>query len=92
MSRRFNVAALAVFASVAALACGASEPAVARSASFPEPAATVAVAPAPDPQAGSSVGDRAPGFEMQLADGTLVTFASLIAESRPAFLFFFATW
>jgi peroxiredoxin len=38
------------------------------------------------------VGDRAPDFEIRLVDGTLVTFAGLVAESRPTFLFFFATW
>ena len=95
MSRRFTVAALAVLAAVAALACGASGQGNARSASLPEaapPAEATVQSPAADPDVGSSVGDRAPDFEMRLADGTLVTFASLIAESRPAFLYFFATW
>ena len=95
MLRRFTVAALSVLAAVAALACGASGPGNARSASLPEagpPAEATVQSIAPDPDVGSSVGDRAPDFEMRLADGTLVTFASLIAESRPAFLFFFATW
>ena len=95
MSSRFNLAALSVLAAVAALACGASGPGNARSASLPEPAppaeATVQ-SPAPDPDVGSSVGNRAPNFEMRLADGTLVNSASLIAESRPTFLYFFATW
>ena len=36
---------------------------------------------APSPQSG-----------IALADGTLVKSESLIAESRPTFLFFFATW
>ena len=70
-------------------------PAVARSAPLPEPAPPPDVAvqsAARDPEVGSSVGSRTPDFEMRLADGTLVTFASLNAESRPAFLFFFATW
>jgi peroxiredoxin len=38
------------------------------------------------------VGNRAPDFEMRLADGTLVNSVSFIAESRPTFLYFFATW
>ena len=95
MSSRLTLAALSVLAVIAALACGASGPGNARSASLPGPAppaeATVQLA-APDPAVGSSVGDRAPDFEVRLADGTLVTFASLVAESRPAFLYFFATW
>ena len=95
LSRRLIVAALSVFVTAAALACGGSGTAVARSASPPAPAppADVAVqAPAPSPEVGSSVGDRTPEFEIRLADGTLVESASLLTESRPAFLFFFATW
>jgi hypothetical protein len=41
---------------------------------------------------GSKVGERVPDFEMSLADGTIVTSASLIENDRPAFLFFFATF
>ena len=89
LSKRFTVAALAVFAAVAALACGASGPADARSAS---PAETTVQSAATEPEVGSSVGDLAPDFEMRLADGTLVKSESLIAESRPTFLFFFAAW
>ena len=93
--RRFTVSALALFAAFTAVACGVSQPAVSRSAPLPEPAPPPDVAvqsAARDPEVGSSVGSRTPDFEMRLADGTLVTFASLNAESRPAFLFFFATW
>ena len=63
------------------------------------PAATAApAAPAPTtPPAqaipiGSDVGERAPDFEMTLADGSVVTLASLMAAERPTFLFFFATF
>ena len=95
MSKRFTVAALAVFAAVAALACGASGPADTLSGSPSEPVPPAEVAGqsrAPGPDVGSSVGDRTPDFEMRLADGTLVKSENLIAESRPAFLYFFATW
>lgn len=84
-----------MFAAFAALACGASGPANARPASPLEPApraVTTVQSPAAGPEVGSSVGDRTPDFEMRLADGTLVKSESLIAASRPAFLYFFATW
>jgi hypothetical protein len=29
---------------------------------------------------------------MQLADGSVVTSASLLSDGKPVFLFFFATW
>ena len=87
LSRISTLAALAAFAAAAAMACGASSAADARSSSTP-----TVQAPAPGPEVGSSPGDLRPDFEIRLADGTLVKSESLIAESRPAFLFFFATW
>ena len=63
------------------------------------PAATAApAAPAPTTSPtqaipiGNDVGERAPDFEMTLADGSVVTLASLMAAERPTFLFFFATF
>ena len=41
---------------------------------------------------GSAVGDRVPDFTLSLHDGDTVTTASLLAEGRPTFLFFFTTW
>ena len=41
---------------------------------------------------GSEVGERAPDFEMILADGSVVSLASLMAAERPTFLYFFASF
>ncbi len=49
------------------------------------PAAAAAVAP------GHQVGYRIPDFALELADGGAVTAADLIAQSKPTFLFFWAT-
>ena len=51
-----------------------------------------AQAPGPVAKVGNSVGDHIPDFELRLADGLTVSSAALLAERRPAFLFFFATW
>ena len=75
-------------ASMGAQPTATSEPAA--------PAATAAPAPTTPPaQAipiGSEVGERAPDFEMTLADGSVVSLASLMAAERPTFLYFFATF
>ncbi len=47
--------------------------------------------PAASAEVGNQVGDRVPDFALELADGTTVTSASLVAEGRPTFLFFWAT-
>ena len=44
------------------------------------------------PKVGSGVGDQAPTFSLSLTDGSRVTSDGLLRESRPVFLFFFATW
>ena len=44
------------------------------------------------PRVGSGVGDQAPEFSLSLTDGSRVTSDGLLSESRPVFLFFFATW
>ena len=41
---------------------------------------------------GHEVGNRIPDFELSLEDGTRVTFASLLEDDKPVFLFFMATW
>ena len=46
----------------------------------------------PSPAIGTHVGDRIPEFTLRLVDGSIVTFGDLLRESRPTFLFFFATW
>jgi hypothetical protein len=43
------------------------------------------------PAVGSEVGRRIPVFSLGLADGTTLTSNDLLADTRPAFLFFFAT-
>jgi thiol-disulfide isomerase/thioredoxin len=44
------------------------------------------------PATGARVGERAPEFAINLADGSTVTSAELMAQGRPTFLYFFATW
>ena len=63
----------------------------------PSPAGGPSPAPQPpltsaEVKVGSSVGDRIPDFEIRLVDGSTVTSASLLSESRPVFLYFVATW
>lgn len=58
------------------------------------PAAAPQQGEAPDPvvKVGNSVGDHIPDFELRLEGGLTASSAALLAERRPAFLFFFATW
>ena len=64
--------------------CGAEAPVA------PEP--TIAPAASSiDFQVGHNIGDRIPGFKIELTDGTPITAAGLLENNRPAFLFFFAT-
>ena len=60
--------------------------------STPTPIPTPTAIPTPSVPVGNDVGERAPDFKMTLADGSVVTLASLIAAERPTFLFFFATF
>ena len=64
--------------------CGAEQPLA------PEPT-IAASASSIDFQVGHNIGDRIPGFKIELTDGTPVTAAGLLENNRPAFLFFFAT-
>ena len=43
-------------------------------------------------QRSSVVGGLIPDFEMNLADGTKVSLASLLSQNKPVFLYFFARW
>ena len=64
-------------------------------ASPPESSAVPTTAPpqpAPVVKVGNSVGDHIPDFELRLGGGLTASSAALLAERRPAFLFFFATW
>lgn len=47
---------------------------------------------APSVKVGNQVGDYIPDFSIRLADGSTKTSADLLAESKPVFLFFMATW
>ncbi len=83
MSRLKNKTLLALAASLAlvlvfALGCGTSD----------EPAQ--ATSPA-GPALGTQVGDQIHPFTMRLADGTMVTSASLQGQGRPTFLIYFKT-
>ena len=72
------------------------------SVSAPAPAAqTSAPAPAPPPaptpsettiDIGHQVGDRAPEFMLALTDDRQINSAELVAEGKPVFILFHATW
>ncbi|MBM3948337.1 MAG: hypothetical protein FJ312_03690 [SAR202 cluster bacterium] len=47
---------------------------------------------APAAKVGNQVGDHIPDFSIRLADGSTKTSADLLAEGKPVFLFFMATW
>ena len=38
------------------------------------------------------VGDRVPGFDMRLVNGSTINSTELVSAEKPAFYFFFATW
>ncbi len=54
----------------------------------PEPAPDIEVQ---DFEVGNDIGNRIPGFEIKLTDGTPITAAGLLQNGKPAFLFFFST-
>ena len=54
--------------------------------------ATTAVPAARLPAVGTQVGARVPDFTLKLAGGSQVTSQELLAQHKPTFLFFFATW
>ena len=43
-------------------------------------------------ETGIAVGDKIPDFDIQLNNGNIVSAANLVAEGKPTFYFFFATW
>lgn len=47
--------------------------------------------PAAVAEPGSEVGYRIPDFTLEMADGSRVTAAELVARGKPTFLFFWAT-
>ncbi len=48
------------------------------------PASTVAI--------GNKLGERVPDFSIMLSDGSVVRSSEILAEGKPVFLFFWATW
>ena len=96
--RRLSIPALAVLALLLA-GCAAAEPSYDAGESA---GSTPATSPYTNSnqlvhglpigeQVGHDVGYRVPDFTLELADGSIVTSAKLIEQSRPTFLFFFAT-
>ena len=47
--------------------------------------------PTADVDIGNQIGYQVPDFSLELADGSSVTSAGLVAEGRPTYLFFWAT-
>ena len=41
---------------------------------------------------GTQVGERLPEFSMRLKDMSSITLEDFVAEGKPVFLYFFATW
>ena len=41
---------------------------------------------------GTKVGERLPEFSMRLKDMSSITLEDFVAEGKPVFLYFFATW
>lgn len=96
LAPRHTIAVLAVVIMASTIRCGPPGPAAEPSAPSVAEQATVdgsaTQSPSNSTQAGSSVGNFAPEFELLLEDGTSVTLARLREESQPTFLFFFTTW
>ena len=91
--------AFAAVLTVAIAACGSDATAEQVASAAPArdirvPTAATQQGEAPDPvvKVGNSVGDHIPDFELRLEGGLTASSAALLAERRPAFLFFFATW
>ena len=75
-----NLTLIAVIAvTIATLSCGASD------------SETIAPTSPAEVKTGPGLGERVPEFQISLTDGTPVTSSGLIAEERPAFLYFFST-
>ncbi len=89
MLRILSAAAIIVIGIIGAAlaaACGSSDAGV----DLVHDAASASAAPA-ERQVGSNVGDKIADFRLTLGDGSAVASADLIAQDRPAMLFFFAT-
>ena len=95
---RWIISTAAALCLLTAMACGAgSEPA-------PTPAAPPAAAPsesvsppaaateASAPAVGVRVGDRAPDFALTLSQDQRISSADLVAQGKPVFILFHATW
>ena len=90
---RWIIPTAAALSLLIALACGVgSEPA-------PTPAAPPAATPSPlaptqpsAPAAGTRVGDRAPDFTLTLSQDQRISSTDLIAQGKPVFILFHATW
>ena len=81
---------------LAALACGAGSepaptPAAAPSESVSLPTPAEAAEPS-GPAVGARVGDRAPDFTLTLSQDQRISSTDLIAQGKPIFILFSATW
>ena len=88
---RWIIPTAAALSLLIALACGAgSEPAPAA----PPAAAPSTLAPTQPsaPAAGARVGDRAPDFTLTLSQDQRISSTDLIAQGKPVFILFHATW
>ena len=69
-----------------ALACSAAQP-----SPSPGPEGSPSSVSAQPSRVGAALGDQVPPFEIRTVEGA-VSSSSLLAEGKPVFLFFFATW
>jgi hypothetical protein len=89
MIKPASVSSVLGLALLLALGCAAAAPAPVTSM----PEAQSGEAPGSlTPATGARVGERVPDFAVNLADGSTVTSVELLAQGRPTFLYFFATW
>ena len=96
---RWIILTAAALCLLTAVACGAgSEPAptpAAPSAAAPSESVSPPAAAATEPSApavGVRVGDRAPDFALTLSQDQRISSADLIAQGKPVFILFHATW
>ena len=97
---RWIIQTAAALCLLTAMACGAGSepaptpaapPAAAPSESVSPPAAAAATE-ASAPAVGVRVGDRAPDFTLTLSQDQRISSADLIAQGKPVFILFHATW
>lgn len=80
---------------VTAASCTSTAPSTGSRAAPPDRPSVRTTSPAPggaSVQVGYNEGQMVPDFTLRLVDGGQVTRADLLAQGRPAFLFFYATW